>query len=86
MVKKYFLLILIGCSMTSINAQQRKYVNDYLNLGVGGRGTGMSGAQIASVNDVTSAFWNPAGISYVPSDLQVGLMHSEYFSGFSNEK
>jgi len=83
MVKKYFLLILIGCSMTSINAQQRKYVNDYLNLGVGGRGTGMSGAQIASVNDVTSAFWNPAGISYVTSDLQVGLMHSEYFSGIA---
>ncbi|MCF8294139.1 MAG: hypothetical protein K9I70_10040 [Chitinophagaceae bacterium] len=83
MVKKYFLLILIGCSLTSINAQQRKYVNDYLNLGVGGRGTGMSGAQIASVNDVTSAFWNPAGISYVPSDLQVGLMHSEYFSGIA---
>ncbi len=83
MVKKFFLLILIGCSMTSINAQQRKYVNDYLNLGVGGRGTGMSGAQIASVNDVTSAFWNPAGISYVTSDLQVGLMHSEYFSGIA---
>lgn len=83
MVKKYFLLILIGCSLTSINAQQRKYVNDYLNLGVGGRGTGMSGAQIASVNDVTSAFWNPAGISYVSSDLQVGLMHSEYFSGIA---
>jgi hypothetical protein len=69
--------------LTSINAQQRKYVNDYLNLGVGGRGTGMSGAQIASVNDVTSAFWNPAGISYVTSDLQVGLMHSEYFSGIA---
>jgi hypothetical protein len=69
--------------MTSTNAQQRKYVNDYLNLGVGGRGTGMSGAQIASVNDVTSAFWNPAGISYVTSDLQVGLMHSEYFSGMA---
>ena len=83
MVKKYFLLILIGCSLTTIYAQQRKYVNDYLNLGVGGRGTGMSGAQIASVNDVTSAFWNPAGISYVPSDLQVGLMHSEYFSGIA---
>ncbi len=83
MVKKYFLLILIGCNLSGVNAQQRKYVNDYLNLGVGGRGTGMSGAQIASVNDVTSAFWNPAGISYVKSDLQVGLMHSEYFSGIA---
>lgn len=67
----------------SVIAQQRKYVNDYLNLGVGGRGTAMSGAQIASVNDVTSAFWNPAGLSYVKSDMQVAIMHSEYFSGIA---
>jgi hypothetical protein len=83
MVKKVFLLILVGNIVLSGYAQQRKYVNDYLNLGVGGRGTGMSGAQIASVNDVTSSFWNPAGLSFVKSDLQVGLMHSEYFSGIA---
>jgi len=83
MVKKYFLLILVVVSGLNVGGQQRKYVNDYLNIGVGGRGMGMSGAQIASINDVTSAFWNPAGMSYVKSDLQVGLMHSEYFSGIA---
>jgi len=83
MLKKFFLLMLASGFTSSLFAQQRKYVNDYLNLGVGGRGTAMSGAQIASVNDVTSAFWNPAGLSYVKSDMQVGIMHSEYFSGIA---
>lgn len=64
-------------------AQQRKYVNEYLNIGVGARGLGMSGAQAASIRDVTAPFWNPAGISFIQNDLQVGLMHSEYFSGIA---
>ncbi|HNH23157.1 MAG TPA: hypothetical protein PLY26_13465, partial [Ferruginibacter sp.] len=57
-----FLLLctLITCRA---EAQQRKYVNDYLNIGVGGRGLGMSGAQSSTVSDVTSPFWNPAGIA-----------------------
>jgi hypothetical protein len=68
---------------TLLNGQQRKYVNEFLNIGVGGRGIGMSGAQVASVSDVTSAFWNPAGLAHIKSDLQIGLMHSEYFSSIA---
>ena len=61
--------------------QSRIYVNEYLNIGVGGRGLSMSGAQAASTKDVTSGYWNPAGLMHIKDDLQVGLMHAEYFSG-----
>jgi hypothetical protein len=44
---------------------------------------GMAGAQVATVDDVTSAFWNPAGLRYVKNDFQIGLMHSEYFSSIA---
>jgi hypothetical protein len=54
-----------------------------LAIGVGARGLGMSGSQIASVEDVTSGYWNPAGLLGVKSDLQVGAMHSEYFAGIA---
>lgn len=67
----------------NINAQQRKYVNEFMNIGVGARGLGMSGAQAASVTDVTAAFWNPAGIAYQNTDMQLGVMHSEYFSSIA---
>lgn len=66
-----------------IEAQQRKYVNEFMNIGVGARGLGMSGAQVASVTDVTAAFWNPAGIAYQNTDMQLGIMHSEYFSSIA---
>ncbi len=54
-----------------------------MNLGVGGRGMAMSGAQVASVNDVNAAFWNPAGLNWIQTDFQVGAMHSEYFSSIA---
>lgn len=62
-------------------AQSRIYVNEYLNIGVGGRGLSMAGAQAATANDVTAGYWNPAGLMNLNSDLEVGLMHAEYFSG-----
>jgi len=62
-------------------AQSRIYVNEYLNIGVGGRGLSMAGSQAATANDVTAGYWNPAGLMNLKSDLEVGLMHAEYFSG-----
>ncbi len=62
-------------------AQRKIYVNEYLNIGVGGRGLSMAGSQSATVNDVTSGYWNPAGLMGIEDDIQVGLMHAEYFSG-----
>ncbi|HRO42949.1 MAG TPA: hypothetical protein PL009_08950 [Flavipsychrobacter sp.] len=62
-------------------AQSRIYVNEYLNIGVGGRGLSMAGSQAATANDVTAGYWNPAGLMNLNGDLEVGLMHAEYFSG-----
>lgn len=83
MLKKIGVLGLMVFSQLNVSAQQRKYVNEFLNLGVGARGMGMSGSQVASVSDVTSAFWNPAGLNNVKADFQLGLMHSEYFSSIA---
>jgi hypothetical protein len=60
-----------------------KYSNEFLSIGVGARALGMSNAYIASSNDVTSGYWNPAGLLGIKSNLQVGLMHSEYFAGIA---
>jgi hypothetical protein len=60
-----------------------KYSNEFLNIGVGARALGMSMAQVATVNDVTAGYWNPAGINHLSSRLQVAAMHSEYFAGIA---
>ena len=64
-------------------AQTRKYSNEFLSIGVGARALGMSNAQVASVNDVTAGYWNPAGLVHIESDLSVAAMHAEYFAGIA---
>jgi hypothetical protein len=65
----------------SATAQFRKYSNEFLNIGAGGRGLAMGGAQIASVSDGTAGYWNPAGLVGVKDHSQINLMHAEYFAG-----
>jgi hypothetical protein len=72
-----------GPATTTTTDITPKYSNEFLNIGVGARALGMSLSQIATVNDVTSGFWNPAGLSGIKSDLQVAGMHSEYFAGIA---
>ena len=60
-----------------------KYSNEFLNIGVGARSLGMSNSVIATSNDVHAGYWNPSGLCNLKSDLQIGLMHSEYFAGIA---
>lgn len=69
--------------LQDLNAQARKYSNEFLAIGVSARALGMANATVASVEDVTSGYWNPAGLNYVENNLQVGLMHAEYFAGIA---
>jgi hypothetical protein len=66
---------------TTLQAQFRKYSNEFLNIGVGARGLAMGSAQVASVNDGSAGYWNPAGLTGVKNNPQVNAMHAEYFSG-----
>ncbi|MFZ1314194.1 MAG: hypothetical protein WAR38_15120, partial [Chitinophagaceae bacterium] len=38
-------------------------------------------AQVASVSDGTSGYWNPAGLVSIKDHPQINLMHAEYFAG-----
>lgn len=81
---RFTIAILFLLSQTSIFGQAvRKYSNEFMNIGVGARALGMANAQVASTNDVLSGFWNPAGLNFANKDMQVSLMHSEYFAGIA---
>ena len=77
-----YVLLLISISFFFIPySNSQKYSNEFLSIGVGARATGMGNSQIASVKDVTSGFWNPAGLTGITDNLQVSFMHSEWFAG-----
>lgn len=65
----------------AVSAQFRKYSNEFLNIGAGARALSMGNAQVASVNDATAGYWNPAGLVNVKDNPQLDLMHAEYFAG-----
>lgn len=79
--KLLWLSVTVSLWSLSARAQDRIFVNEYLNIGVGGRGLSMGGAQVASVNDVFSGYWNPSGLTQITDGLQLGGMHAEYFAG-----
>jgi hypothetical protein len=83
-MKKVHLLLSLAVILLSQQfciAQFRKYSNEFLNIGAGARGLSMGSAQIATVNDGTAGYWNPAGLVNVKDNPQVNLMHAEYFAG-----
>jgi hypothetical protein len=85
-MKKCFLLIIVfvAFNFCSVKAQiARKYSNEFLSIGVGARGLAMSSSVTSSVDDATSAFWNPAGLAQIKNNFQVSFMHAEYFAGIA---
>lgn len=81
---KLFLLVCICLFTNNLFSQFSKYSNEFLAIGVSARGLGMAGSVVASVNDVSSGYWNPAGLVSIEDGIQISAMHSEYFAGIAN--
>jgi hypothetical protein len=75
--------LLLANAALAQQVESRKYSNEFLAIGVDARALGMSNSIVAGVNDVTSGYWNPAGLTSMNSEYQVALMHAEYFAGIA---
>lgn len=74
-----FLMLILCFATISSFGQWRMYSNEFLNIGAGARGLAMGSAQVASVNDGTAGYWNPAALANVKEHPNINLMHAEYF-------
>ena len=83
--KAAFLFTTLIVISSSLQAQTviAKYAGEFMALGVGGRALGMGGAFVAVANDVTSGYYNPAGLANL-NYPQLALMHSEQFGNLVN--
>ncbi len=84
MVKRFPFINTLFCCLICCyysNAQAPKFSNEYLSIGIGGKGHAMGGAMVAATNDVTSGYWNPAGLASINANLQMSAMHAEWFAG-----
>lgn len=81
-IRKAFCVLLAGTGFCA-QAQVAKYSNEFLAVGVGARALAMGNANVVSANDVTSGYYNPAGLLNVKSKFQLALMHGDYFAGIA---
>jgi len=82
--KNFFLVFFLSFLFLLSNAQvAKKYSNEFLSLGIGARGLAMSNTMVSLSNDVTSAYWNPAGLVRMERPYQLAAMHAEYFAGIA---
>jgi hypothetical protein len=77
------LIALLIVFFLEAGAQPAKYSNEFLNVGIGARSIAMGKAFIATADDVTAAYWNPAGLAGMAGNYQAGLMHAQYFAGIA---
>ena len=57
--------------------------SQFLKIGVGARANGMAGAYTATTNDLTSLYWNPAGLADVKA-MSGDFHYTQWFAGFSH--
>ncbi|MBU0486495.1 MAG: hypothetical protein KKA07_02610 [Bacteroidetes bacterium] len=82
-VKYLILAVVIVLSASSSFGQAPKYSNEFLSVGTGARAFGMAHAVVATTTDVTSGYWNPAGLLTIEGDIEIAMMHSSYFAGIA---
>lgn len=81
---KNFCFVLTFAFLITQSVFGQKFVNEFLNIGVGARAHGMFGSVVASTDDGTAAYWNTSGLTEIKSSLQVNAMHAKWFGGIAN--
>lgn len=76
-------LALLLVVLFPLSGQTTKYAGEFLSTGVGGRALAMGGAYAAMNQDVSAAYWNPAGLTH-STFQEIALMHSERFGDLVN--
>jgi hypothetical protein len=79
-MKKFISFLLVLSSIIVAQTKVGSTAAPFLNIGVGPRAIGMGGAFIATANDVTSLYWNPAGASRTESSGAM-FTHVSWFAG-----
>ena len=75
----FFFFVLLSFSGIS----QKKYSNEFLQIGAGARSLSLSKAVVASSANSSSIYWNPSSLVDL-TESEIELMHASYFAGIAN--
>lgn len=87
-MKKHILIILILALQTAGYAGDFSKVGtaaaQFLKIGVGARANALGGSFTAIANDVSTIYWNPAGITNL-NGFSLAVTHNEWFADISHD-
>jgi hypothetical protein len=88
-MKKYYILLIVlaiipGLLSADIFAKTGTAGLQFLKLGIDARAIGMAEAYTAVTDDISSVYWNPAGLAIKPNN-QVMFSHTQYVAGIMHE-
>jgi len=81
-------VVIFSCSFvtgaSATNGDVGTSANATLKIGVGARASAMGGTFVGVASDVSSAYWNPAGLGQIERP-QLAAMHAEWLAGVRYE-
>ncbi len=87
-MKKHILIIIILALQTAGYAGDFSKVGtaaaQFLKIGVGARANALGGSFTAIANDVSTIYWNPAGITNL-NGFSLAVTHNEWFADISHD-
>lgn len=87
-MKKHILILIILTLQTAAYAGDFSKVGtaaaQFLKIGVGARANALGGSFTAIANDVSTIYWNPAGITNL-NGFSLAVTHNEWFADISHD-
>ena len=77
LLKRIFVFVALTSVITFPQSKVGTTAANFLTIPVGARATGMGSAFVAVANDVSSVFWNPAGLSWIEKN-ELNISYSEW--------
>jgi hypothetical protein len=74
------LILMSGISLAEIHPLAGSTAMSFLKIGVGGRTAAMGEASVASVNDATACFWNPARLADIAYRNSFHFQHNVWLA------
>jgi len=77
LLKRIFVFVVMTSVIVLPQSKVGTTAANFLTIPVGARATGMGSAFVAVANDVSSVFWNPAGLSWIEKN-ELNISYSEW--------
>ncbi len=81
-MKKFIVILILSAGFIMGQTKTGSTAAPFLNIGIGPRAVSMGGAFVATANDITALYWNPAGASRLGGNSAM-FSYAQWFADIS---